>query len=881
MRRFRGWRRLLAAVTALLCLALPGCRKPAGAAGGVTVRVAGRGDRAESRQLFAEKPAAYAPLEAEAGRTYTFEMANNGEHAAVVELLFHAAGGGSATGETDEASRTVTLEPHAAQVLEWTCVEDGVVHLGVTVCAAPRIVYVSDAATLIRAAGDEANRGGELRLLCDIAAPPAEGLFTLSVPCTLDLAGRRLSLDGGLLLAAAEAGIFTLRSGPGGRLDAEALYADAPACAVVTEGVFPGLSDGEAAYFLRAASYNGKSLDGVPIPVTSADRFAQLADDRRYPRLWDGAVLLFETDITLDYTEKAAPVLSKAVSFDIRAALTIQGGALTVRSAAEREVQVAIGGQGRLTGALRYDTPYAALRWSGKGAPEPAAAAEQMNVRTYNDQAMASYGLGGPGQAMLTAFQLTKAKNAGLLADVTYRIDGNLVTAEVPDHVGDSELRRAVPQTTAAGRVTFPAASNSRVDLTKETRCVVTDAAGQTRTYTVRTTRPETAIPRLWLTTAGGAAVTSKDTYIGATLRVEGGSAGLTASVQGLSLRMRGRGNSTWDWPKKPYKLKFDEKVTFFGLPKAKDWALLANYADKSLMRNHVADEMGKALDGLVYTPSQYPVKVYLNGAYQGVYSLGEHMEAAKGRVDIGEDQSGVDAGYLLEVGGAVKRDIQQGMAFHAGSLRFVRIQEPDPADLSAEQIAYIRDYMTAADAAVKALHGYEEYLDIPSLIDWLLLHELTYNLDSGFHRSCYFTKKPGEKLHMGPIWDFDLAFGNFSKDNPRYDDWATGNNAYVGQTWTSNLLRDPVFTAQLKARWKTAGPRLRQAADQAITNASAWLADAQQSNFLRWNILGRKVAYEPARCSRYDTFAKQVTYLRRFLTDRYAWLDQAIGKLP
>lgn len=102
-------------------------------------------------------------------------------------------------------------------------------------------------------------------------------------------------------------------------------------------------------------------------------------------------------------------------------------------------------------------------------------------------------------------------------------------------------------------------------------------------------------------------------------------------------------------------------------------------------------------------------------------------------------------------------------------------LKRPDTKVISQEQLDFIISYVQAANDAIAAHDGYEQYIDVDSFIDWGILHELTYNIDSCYRRSCYMTKDAGGKLKMGPIWDFDLALGNFSKDNQKYNDLATG----------------------------------------------------------------------------------------------------------
>ena len=145
----------------------------------------------------------------------------------------------------------------------------------------------------------------------------------------------------------------------------------------------------------------------------------------------------------------------------------------------------------------------------------------------------------------------------------------------------------------------------------------------------------EYAIPIIWIDTDGAAPIRDKDNYVNGTIKVSDPK-GYFSDVKEFEARMKikGRGNSTWGMPKKPYKIKLEEKAEILGIPKDKEWVLLANYADKSLLRNITAMEMSRIL-GFRWTPVMISVEFYLNGEYQGVYVFTEHKKVSKNRVNI------------------------------------------------------------------------------------------------------------------------------------------------------------------------------------------------------------------------------------------------------
>jgi hypothetical protein len=158
---------------------------------------------------------------------------------------------------------------------------------------------------------------------------------------------------------------------------------------------------------------------------------------------------------------------------------------------------------------------------------------------------------------------------------------------------------------------------------------------------------------------------------------------------------IRGRGNSTWGWPKKPWKIKLDEKASLLGMPADKEWALLANYSDRTLVRNIVAMRLSE-ICGFSWTPRMRSVEVYLNGGYQGVYTLCEHKKVSSDRVDIdlvGEaDNEGeaVTGGYYFEI-----EEQQDETTCWLTSME-VPMMFSDPEEPTARQLEYVKNLRAA-----------------------------------------------------------------------------------------------------------------------------------------------------------------------------------------
>lgn len=389
----------------------------------------------------------------------------------------------------------------------------------------------------------------------------------------------------------------------------------------------------------------------------------------------------------------------------------------------------------------------------------------------------------------------------------------------------------------------------------------------------------ESTIPCVFIECA---ADIDRNEYAECTIQIDSTMTEEYASTLPLAATIRGRGHSTWDWPKKPYRIKLSEKESLLGMTASKNWALIANYADESLMRNTVAFSMAEYLGSFEFTPKLVSVSLYLNGVYQGVYTLGEMVESKSSRLDLDYREDSPNTGYLLEVGGANSEFDQKGLEYFdlpSGCAKDILIKAPSDEKLTQENYDYIYKYLCLADEAITTLSGYETYIDVDSFIDWFLLHELTYNLDSCFHRSCFMYKDRGGKLKMGPVWDFDLAFGNLYYDNPKYDDWATvgssNSNSYIDVNWFNYLLNDPKFRDKARARWAEVNDGLLECAYSAVDGNKKLLSAPAADNFAVWDTLRIANGYQPANMGNYSTYNEQVAYLRRFITNRAKWIDE------
>ncbi|MDP3437911.1 MAG: CotH kinase family protein [Bacteroidales bacterium] len=335
-------------------------------------------------------------------------------------------------------------------------------------------------------------------------------------------------------------------------------------------------------------------------------------------------------------------------------------------------------------------------------------------------------------------------------------------------------------------------------------------------------------LPLLVLTTNDGSDIVDKDVWKPGRFKLDAqGNAGVT-ELTGVT-EIRGRGNSTWNMPKKPYALKLDKKDegAFMGMNPHKRWAVLANYEDKTGIRNRVTFEIGKQTK-LAWTPDSRYVEVMLNGKMLGNYLLTEQIKIDPKRVNIQEinntetNAEKITGGWLLEI----------DRYYDLGETRYFRpkisqlpVIVADPENANDVQMNYIKNYFDNVDkllyptlpdgipyhelnahlAGTPDSTQYHQYIDIVSFIDYWIVQEVVGNSDSRLPGSIYMHKDVNGKLCAGPLWDFDQT--TFMGDEvwmiynylPTVYDYSTLNRRTI---MYAQLFKDAKFKALAKKRW-------------------------------------------------------------------------------
>lgn len=426
-------------------------------------------------------------------------------------------------------------------------------------------------------------------------------------------------------------------------------------------------------------------------------------------------------------------------------------------------------------------------------------------------------------------------------------------------------------------------------------------------------------------------AIESKEDYVDATMTIQGNAAydSDTTTLYDGVIEIRGRGNTTWEKPKKPYKIKLDEKTDVFGMGENKHWVLLANYLDESLMRNTLTYDLSGSMG--MNQMSTVWVDVVMNGEYAGNYQFCEQIRVDEERVDIfdwegfaedsaaviaeaeglGEDDlaeymlenmewitSGqvdfeektykiadykdieipsINGGYLLEI----DEYFDEVSKFKTTTLQPVMFKSPEFVATNKDMMKYVKNYVQAFEYAVyssdytakhegKEVH-YSELFDMDALVDYWILNEIFNNEDFN-KKSTYLYKDIDGLMKMGPMWDMDWSSGAEGTSTTAVNKWATLNfstNAQAGQ-WYKGLVEDPYFLVKVRERYLEIRDEQIQDMLDSIDVHYEYLKESGAADTELWTRTAE--AYENGRAT---TFEKDVENLRNWLKHHIAWMDQ------
>jgi hypothetical protein len=289
------------------------------------------------------------------------------------------------------------------------------------------------------------------------------------------------------------------------------------------------------------------------------------------------------------------------------------------------------------------------------------------------------------------------------------------------------------------------------------------------------------------------------------------------------------------------------------------------------------------------WTPSGQHVEVWLNEEYVGVYLFTEDIRIDAVRLNIRKMSSKpadneIDGGYIVEVDAPLDcyagDDLNLQLVTPHGAR--ICIDTPDEEAITPAQLAYIKDFLVRAEEDMYGANRTDR-LNAASFADWYLLQELFKNVDANFYSSDFMWKdtdasaRPQDRLlNMGPIWDFDLSVGNAFWS----DSWILGGCHVTEQdprgylNWYARIFDNPAFLSLTLERWRAKRPALEKFVNASIDTYSRRLAQAQERNFARWPIFGVPLTNYYV----FASHAEEVAFVKAFLNDRMAWLDQAFA---
>lgn len=388
-----------------------------------------------------------------------------------------------------------------------------------------------------------------------------------------------------------------------------------------------------------------------------------------------------------------------------------------------------------------------------------------------------------------------------------------------------------------------------------------------------------TDMPVLYIMTEGEVrpSAVPRDSYINATMALDG--MGFVPDVPETAMHIKGRGNYSWSFPKKPYNIKFDKKIDLGGLGAAKKWTLVTTYSDKTMLRNYLTLNLGLEL-GMEYSTECFFVNVYFNGEYRGVYLITERAEAHPERVNIDIESNSPASMWEIEM---TYRHSETATHLTLASGVHMMLREPEEDDQDDEfDDETVGEIFNAASEAIERADasltlGYDEYskyINVDSFINWYIVNEFVKNYDSRFVTSCFCFVDGEGVVWMGPPWDYDTCMGNQNVATCLYP---TGWHVADAE-WYALLLRDDTFRSLLRERWaEIRGEGI--ILENYLAKIDGFVADHSESieaNNERWpdcllssDLRGGDSTY---------TYEDEIEYLKGWLTERTAWIDEQFG---
>ena len=413
----------------------------------------------------------------------------------------------------------------------------------------------------------------------------------------------------------------------------------------------------------------------------------------------------------------------------------------------------------------------------------------------------------------------------------------------------------------------------TEVDFSQPVVMTIT-SSDKTKDYTINV-HSYTGLPILWIETMNRSQVSVVERFYNAQFKLaENVTTRSSGSVIEASGKIKGIGSTQWWKPnltgktytelwKNTYELQFNGVISVLDEAKNKAWALIPNADDITMLRNQTAYAMGK-ISKLAFTPRFHYVDVMMNGVYFGTYMIGDKIEVGADRVNISKD------GFILKIDAKTS-----GTNFSAQTIeKPLSIIAPSVSSGDANY-KYIKNFITTAEDALfsedftNTSTGWQKYLDMDSFVDWYLINEIAKNSNGAFAADCYMTLERDGKLKMGPIWNFENAFGNVKN---------TSSNGFVvkNSNWYARLFKDPAFVTKVKERFNYFYKQRNTILSEINSNAQ-YLRYSVRENSNKWEVFDSYKSYSSDVSVMYQN---AVGSMKSWLDKRMTWLKGEFDKM-
>jgi hypothetical protein len=447
----------------------------------------------------------------------------------------------------------------------------------------------------------------------------------------------------------------------------------------------------------------------------------------------------------------------------------------------------------------------------------------------------------------IAAFKLKKSLNASLAKTIRGKIGTSKITLNIPDSVDSTNL---IASFEFEGEAVYVGSVKQKSgvtpnDFTKSLSYTVKAEEGSKKSYQIIVEPPQAAIlPHIYVNVDNDGSITSKEHYVHGDLKIDG--KGQYEDYKGRT-KIRGRGNTTWGYPKKPYKLKLINKAPLLGLAAYKKWILLANWRDGSLLINSIPYETARLL-GMPFANHMIPVELTLNGKDQGIYVFTEQKEVGKGRINVGKD------GLLLELDSYYDEPYKfKSDYYHLPVMIHYPKLEDMPKPQAQNKFDEIKNHFEKLEKLVHASsfpnNNYLDDFSDTAYVDYMIVYQLTDNEEINRPGSTYMNKAANGKFRMGIVWDFDSGFGYLPSDGsffkmstaaaPLFWNSQTRRSATYSTKFFSRFMEDPHIQALFKKRWNWFKTNKYPVLKKYIKNWAEIIVPAYKSEHDIWGLRG------------------------------------------